>query len=105
MGLDELGADVLPAYELLEPFGVENESPLLLVRGVQPIGDPVVLKDRHRRLTFTQNGGRPARAMWFDSVHRSLPPPPWDLALAIQRNEFRGVVTADLHVTDVRAAV
>jgi single-stranded-DNA-specific exonuclease len=102
--LDELGAHMLPAYERLEPFGVENESPLLLVRRVMPDGDPLVLKDRHRRLTFAQNGGPRARAIWFDSAHRTLPPPPWDVALGIQRSEFRGTVTADLHVCDIRTA-
>jgi single-stranded-DNA-specific exonuclease len=42
--------------------------------------------------------------MWFDSAHRPLPPPPWDVAFTIQRSEFRGQERVEIFVVDLRAA-
>jgi single-stranded-DNA-specific exonuclease len=43
-------------------------------------------------------------AMYFNTPFETLPPPPWDVALRIQRNSYRGNEQWQLLIEGVRAA-
>lgn len=101
--LCELDFELLDAYERLEPFGEANREPLLLLRGVAPVDEPRVLKEKHRRLNLHQHGTT-VTAMWFDSVSIPLPPPPWDALVTIQRGEWRGEERVEICVQDLRSS-
>ncbi|MGI8601584.1 MAG: single-stranded-DNA-specific exonuclease RecJ [Verrucomicrobiales bacterium] len=102
--LAELDLQTLHAYERLEPFGCENPAPVLLARGVVPAGEPKLCREKHRRFVLRQNHAT-VQAIWFDSVHRELPAAPWDVALTIQRGEYRGQERLEIHIADMRSAI
>jgi single-stranded-DNA-specific exonuclease len=110
--LAELDADFLAWHEALQPFGLGNPQPTFLVRGVVPVEPPRILKEKHLRLLLRQpssaptaGGVRPVMsAIYFQSAHLALPPPPWDVALQVEANEYRGQVNLQAQVEAIRAA-
>ncbi len=101
--LNELTLSLLDSYEMMEPFGSHNPQPLLFCRGVELAGEPGVISQKHLRLELYQNGAI-REAIYFGAAELELPPPPWDVAFTIQRNEYRGKQSLQIHVTDVRPA-
>ena len=101
--LAEIGLEFLALHERLQPFGMANTQPLFLARGVQPLGEPVVLKEKHLRLRLGQNGAR-QEAIFFNGLAVPLPRPPWDIAFRIERNEWRGRVSVQMQIQRVRTA-
>lgn len=85
----DLTDDFYSHYRLLEPFGQRNNEPIFLVRNVQPKLPPRVMKEKHLRVILRQQGIEQA-ATWFNAPIGNLPPAPWDVALRMQRNWFRG---------------
>ena len=101
--LSELGLDFLAVHERLQPFGMGNAQPLLLARGVRPLAEPAVLKEKHLRLMLGQNGAR-HEAIYFNGAATPLPRPPWDIAFRIERNEWRDRVTVQIQIQRIRTA-
>jgi single-stranded-DNA-specific exonuclease len=101
--LGEIDLDFLSIHERLQPFGMGNAQPLWLARGVQPLAAPVVLKEKHLRLTLGQGGTR-REAVFFGGAADPLPPPPWDIAFRIERNEWRERVTVQIQIQRIRSA-
>lgn len=100
--LMHLDFDFLEQHELLQPFGTGNPQPLFFARGVVPSGQPRVLKEKHLLLTVRQNGN-PCSAIYFNGAETGLPSPPWDMAFRIERNEFRGAVSLQVQVHQLRS--
>ncbi len=100
--LSDLTLSLLDSYELMEPFGSHNPQPLLICRDVQLAGEPSILSKKHLRLELYQNGAI-REAIYFGGAELELPKPPWDVAFTIQRNEYRGRQSLQIHVTDVRS--
>lgn len=103
LSLRDLSASFLDQYRQLEPFGQRNHEPFFLCRGVSPRLPGRVLKEKHLRVALFQNG-MSMDAMYFNAPFAHLPPPPWDVALRVQRNSFRGSEQWQLLIEDVRAA-
>lgn len=101
---EDLTLDLLDSYELLQPFGSNNEQPLFLCRGVQLIEEPRVLKGNHLKLQLQQNGVR-RDAIYFGGGDIDLPRPPWDMAFTIDRNVYRGRASLNISIRAVRKAV
>ncbi len=101
--LSELTLDFLSSYELLQPFGQGNPRPLFMVRGVQPVNEPRLLRERHWKFEFYQDGTMKS-GVWFNGAHDHLPPPPWDVAFYVDRNTWRGETTVQLLVQDMRTS-
>jgi single-stranded-DNA-specific exonuclease len=101
--LEEVNTRMLTQYEALAPFGMGNPQPMFILRGVTPSESPRVLKEKHLQLSVRQ-GSASSRAMWFNAASQKLPPAPWDLAVELSRNEYQGVVSAQILVRAVRAA-
>ena len=101
--LRDITSELLSSYLRLEPLGQQNPRPVFMVRGVHPADEPRVLKEKHLRLSFHQSGVR-REAMFFGGNEEPLPPPPWDIAFTINRNEYRGEVSLQMIVEDIRAA-
>jgi single-stranded-DNA-specific exonuclease len=102
VSLDGFGEDLLEAQRLLEPFGNGNRQPMLFVRGVRPVTEPRVLKEKHLRLSFAAS--RPLSAIFFNGAEQPLPRPPWDVAFHLERNEYNGRVEAQMQVVAIRSA-
>jgi single-stranded-DNA-specific exonuclease len=101
--LRDLGVRFLQAYRLMEPFGQRNQEPVFLCRGVTPRLPGRVMKDKHLRVMLTQ-GGATMEARWFNAPLDRLPPAPWDVAMRVQRNFYRGEELWQLTLDAVRTA-
>jgi single-stranded-DNA-specific exonuclease len=101
--LREIGRPLLDEHEALQPFGMGHPQPLFAARGVTLAAEPRVMKEKHLALVLRQ-GRDEYRAVWFNSAAEELPRPPWDVAFQIERNEWQGTVTPQIHVRTVRHA-
>ena len=101
--LGDINFELLAQYCALQPFGMGNRQPTFFARGVTLAGEPRVMKEKHLSLLLRQ-GGDEYRAVWFGAVSEKLPRPPWDIAFNIERNEYQGAVSAQIHMRAVRAA-
>ncbi|MFT4547157.1 MAG: single-stranded-DNA-specific exonuclease [Verrucomicrobiales bacterium] len=102
--LGEIDDYLLPSYLRMEPLGQHNPRPIFMVRGVHPAAEPRVLKEKHLRLSIRQ-GGVVREAMFFSGNESPLPRAPWDIAFTINRNEWRGKVSLQMIVEDIRTTV
>ena len=102
--LGDLTWELLRWHELLQPFGQGNPQPLFLVRGVESMVPPQVLKEKHLALRFRQNG-RQQRAIYFGGAESPLPEPPWDVAFRISADEYQGETRLQMQVEELRSAV
>lgn len=100
----DLTLELLESYELLRPFGAANPQPVFMTSGVSLVEPPRVVKEKHLRFLWEQNGTRHG-AIFFNSSLDDLPSTtPWDVAYTIDRNEFRGQSSLDIVVQAVRAS-
>lgn len=101
--LSQIDFALLEEQESFEPYGMSNEQPLLLVRGVTPAWEPRVLKDRHVKFDFLSQR-RKISAIFFNGAEEDLPRPPWDVAFRLERNDFQGRVEPQIHVVALRSS-
>ena len=99
----QLSLELLESYELLRPFGAGNPQPLFMSSGIEISGKPRVIKNKHLKFWFRQEGCE-QEGIYFNSAGLDLPPPPWDIAFTIDRNEWRGMVKLNMVVQAVRRA-
>jgi single-stranded-DNA-specific exonuclease len=103
LGFAGIDVTLLEFLQRFEPFGIGHRAPVFYLRGVQPSGEPRVLKEKHLNLQL-RHSGRNIRAMWFGAASQPLPRPPWDIAFEVHRNEYQGTVTAQVHLVTVRSS-
>ena len=101
--LADLTWELLRWHELLQPFGQGSPQPLFLVRGVEPVAPPRLLKEKHLAVRFRQ-GRLQQRAIYFGGAEDPLPEPPWDVAFRIGANEYEGDTRLQMQVEDLRSA-
>lgn len=101
--LGEIDYELLAAHEALQPFGMGNPQPVFVARGVTLAFEPRVMKEKHLSLMLRQ-GRDEYRAVWFGAAGEKLPRPPWDIAFTIERNEWQGSVSAQIHIKGVRGS-
>jgi len=101
--LGEIDYELLDQHEALQPFGMANPQPLFCARGVSLVNEPRVMKEKHLSLLLRQ-GGDEYRAVWFGAAAQTLPRLPWDIAFHIERNEWQGSVSPQIHIRAVRRA-
>jgi single-stranded-DNA-specific exonuclease len=99
--LREVRLPLLEHYESLQPFGMANSRPNFFARRVTLAAEPFVMKEKHLSLMLLQ-GASQARAVWFGAAQEELPPPPWDIAFNLERNEYQGLVTPQIHIRAIR---
>ena len=101
--LGEIDYDLLDQHESLQPFGMGNPQPVFAARGVTLASEARVMKEKHLSLILRQAGDE-YRAVWFNSAALELPRLPWDVAFQIERNEWQGTVSPQIHIRAVRRA-
>lgn len=87
--LRDLSLEFLRNFRLMEPFGQKNPEPVFLCRRVMPRLPGRLMKEKHLRIMLTQDGAS-MEARWFNAPLKDLPQPPWDVAMRVQRNFWRG---------------
>jgi len=103
VNLGDLSLDFLASYELLQPFGSCNPQPIFMSRNVWLTEPPRRLKNNHLRL-FLRQGYDERDAIFFGGGANELPDPPWDIAFTVDRNVFRGRVSVQISLQNVRAS-
>lgn len=103
VNLSELDFDLLRGYYLMEPFGASNPQPVFVARGIQLADTPREHKGKHYGLRL-QQGGTIRDAIFFNGMEAPLPELPWDVAFQIQRNVYRGRISLQLIVQEIRAS-
>lgn len=103
---NQVDAEKLQLIAALEPFGSGNPSPVfqladMKLENITPVGN-----GRHLRLAFSRDGVM-ISAMKFQTTGADFPVPcgaRLHLAVTLERNEFRGVVSPSLIIKDIHFA-
>lgn len=101
--LADFNASFFDEYAQLEPFGTGNPEPVFLLRNVMPQLPGQIMKEKHWKLVLRQQGVM-MPAIWFSAPFRDPPPPPWDLAVKLQRQFWRGRMTWSVLIYAARTA-
>jgi single-stranded-DNA-specific exonuclease len=98
--------DLVQGLDMLGPFGLANPRPVFHASGVEIVDGPRMLKERHLKMTFAQDGRRFRAIAWraaeradFLEKNRSA----MNLAFSLDRNEFQGETYLELSVADFKA--
>lgn len=101
---DDVSVQLANELSKLEPYGEGNPVPLFLMRDVK-VTDIIPLKEgKHTRICFTADG-KPIQAMYFGMPTSELPYIPGDrvdILLNLSENEYRGTVSAQVLIRDMR---
>ncbi len=93
----ELGLDLIEELESLEPTGMGNPGPRLLVPGARLADVQAMGEGRHARFGLISGGARtPAVAFGCDGSLRGLMGRPLDASVRLERNCWNGVVAPRL---------
>lgn len=99
-----INAQLAESLEALEPFGAGNPQPVFGIFGVRITGIKPVGEGKHLRMSFTK-GNTQFCAMKFSTTLKELPyreGDTVDLAVKIDKNEFRGEIRASVQIKDMR---
>ncbi len=99
-----LQPDILDAIQVLEPFGKSNPEPLfglfnMYIEDIKPVGN-----GNHLRITFSRKENT-VTAMRFGVSLEAFPYQKGDcvdLAVKLQKNEFKGVTSLSVQIRDLR---
>jgi single-stranded-DNA-specific exonuclease len=106
LSLRAITHDLVRGLDLLGPFGLANPRPVFHASGVEIVEGPRTIKDRHLKMTFSQDGRRFRAIAWraaeraeFLERNRAAV----NLAFSLDRNEYQGETYLELSVADFKA--
>jgi len=101
--LDDVGEELYEAQCLLAPFGEANRNPIWAVSGLRFMSEPREVGKGHLKARVGA-GNTERDAIGFNLWGRVLPEGPMDIAFKLERNEYRGRVSYQLNICDIRPA-
>jgi single-stranded-DNA-specific exonuclease len=100
-----ISSQVVSELNTLAPFGPGNAKPIFHTAGVQIVDGPRLLKERHLKVSFRQDG-RTFRAIHWNAADRegalTNQKDGVELAFSLEQNEFQGATYLELRVEDFR---
>jgi single-stranded-DNA-specific exonuclease len=106
LSLNGITHDLVRGLDSLGPFGMGNPRPVFHASPVEIVEGPRTLKERHLKMTFSQQGRRFRAIAWraaeragFLEQHRAGV----NLAFSLDRNEYQGETYLELNVCDIRS--
>jgi single-stranded-DNA-specific exonuclease len=106
LSLNGITHDLVRGLDALGPFGMGNPRPVFHAAPVEIVDGPRTLKERHLKMTFSQQGRRFRAIAWraaeradFLEKHRAGV----NLAFSLDRNEYQGETYLELNVCDIRS--
>ena len=107
--IDGVTAEIYSCLRSLEPYGMDNEEPVFLARGVRLAAPPRYMKERHVRLQLAQNEDRQIGALgwhWAERVQAmQLAEGTFvDLAYRIRENEHPDFGGLELEIAGIQPA-
>ena len=104
--LNGITHDLVRGLDSLGPFGMGNPRPVFHASPVEIVEGPRTLKERHLKMTFSQQGRRFRAIAWraaeraeFLEKNRAGV----NLAFSLDRNEYQGETYLELNVCDIRS--
>ncbi len=101
----EIDASLLKLLRKMAPFGPQNTRPTFLSRGLQIVGNPRIVGRNHLKFKVRQDG-IVMDAIGFDLGDKLYRIPSGeqnvDLVYVVDENDFRGQVSTQLRVKDLR---
>lgn len=101
-----IGMDILESLSFLEPFGAENPAPYFGVFGATVQTVKSIAGDKHIMLTLTKDNVS-FRTVYFGQSAETFPYKTGDavdIAVRIEKNEFRGEIKPGIQIKDIRPA-
>lgn len=106
LNLKHITHDLVRGLDLLGPFGLANPRPVFHASGVEIVDGPRMIKERHLKMTFAQEGRR-FRAMAWRAAERAdfldRNRAAMNLAFSVDRNEYQGETYLELLVADFKS--
>ena len=106
LSLKSITHDLMRDLDAMGPFGMANPRPVFHASGVEIVDGPRTLKERHLKMTFSQDGRR-FRAIAWRAVERAdfltRNRAGVNLAFSLEKNEFQGETYLELNVADVKS--
>ncbi len=107
ISLDEITDKLLRLLRQFSPHGPHNMTPVFCARGVLDTGYARIVGNNHLKMELYQPGTQlqKVQAIGYDKgdfLHFFQRRIPMDIAFKIKENEYRGVVTTQLVVEDIR---
>ncbi len=106
LALTGITHDLVRGLDSLGPFGMGNPRPVFHASPVAIVDGPRAIKERHLKMTFSQDGRRFRAIAWraaeraaFLEKHRAGV----NLAFSLDRNEYQGETYLELNVCDIRS--
>jgi single-stranded-DNA-specific exonuclease len=106
LGLRSISAQVASELDALAPFGAGNPRPVFRTSGVEIVDGPRLVKERHLKMAFKQDGRVMRGIAWrasererFVAAHRSA----IDLAFSVEADTWNGERYLQLSIADFRA--
>ncbi len=100
---EEVDGEFMEQLKRLRPFGQDNPEPVWAMKGVRVSGSPRVVGGSHLKLSLVSNG-RTFEAIAFNYPMKQLPAAEMEIAFSLKENVWRGAVSLQLQLLDVRAA-
>jgi single-stranded-DNA-specific exonuclease len=105
LSLRSITHDLMRDLDAMGPFGMSNPRPVFHTSGVEIVDGPRTLKERHLKMTFSQEGRRFRAIAWraaeradFLTANRAAV----NLAFSLEKNEFQGETYLELNVCDFK---
>jgi single-stranded-DNA-specific exonuclease len=106
LSLNGITHDLVRGLDAMGPFGMGNPRPVFHAAPVEIVDGPRTLKERHLKMTFSQQGRRFRAIAWraaeradFLEKHRAGV----NLAFSLDRNEYQGETYLELNVCDIQS--
>src|SRR4051795_404590 len=103
LSLRSITPDLMRDLDAMGPFGMANPRPVFHASGVEIVDGPRALKERHLRMTLSQEGRRFRAIAWRAAERAELLTrnrAAVNLAFSLEKNEFKGETYLELNVAD-----
>src|SRR3954467_3102681 len=103
LSLNGITHDLMRDLDAMGPFGMANPRPVFHASGVEIVDGPRALKERHLKMTFSQEGRRFRAIAWRAAERAELLTrnrAAVNLAFSLEKNEFKGETYLELNVAD-----
>ncbi|RUA35756.1 MAG: single-stranded-DNA-specific exonuclease RecJ [Bacteroidetes bacterium] len=104
--IDQITDKFYSILSQMDPFGPGNMQPVFAAKNLSILGEPLILKEKHLKLTVKNKSGKNkitaigfGMAEYKDLIMNSNA---FELALTIQENHFNGVKSLQLYLKDIR---
>lgn len=107
ISLSQITPNFYKIIKQMQPFGPGNPAPVFASECVFDTGSCRVVGDTHLKLRLAQDGNTPLDAIAFgladhcDRIQKGLP---FDVCYSIEENIYKGVVSLQLRIKDIRFA-